>query len=118
MTLKNVLIGFLAAVLLLVGYAVHAGIAIVSVHSPDTNLWIPVPVALGHVVGMFIDLPMPKDREIEELMEYRVLAAELLRQLHDLPDCNLVEVDKRDEKVRIFKQGTRFALMWTIRMST
>jgi hypothetical protein len=105
MTLKNVMLGFLAVVLVLVGYAVHAGIAIISVHSPNENLWIPVPVALGHVVGKFIDLPIPKQGEIETLMEYRAVAADLLRQLHDLPDCSLVEVDSRNEKVRVFKQG-------------
>jgi hypothetical protein len=105
MTLKNVLLGFLIGSLLLVGYAVHAGVAIVRVKDSDTNLWIPVPIALGHLVGNFIDLPLPKDEQVEEFLEFRPAVAEILRQLHDLPDCTLVEVDKRNEKVRISKQG-------------
>ena len=105
MTLKNVLLGFLIGVLLLVGYAVHAGIAVVSVKDPDMHLWIPVPIALGHLAGAFIDLPLPKDPEIEKLLEYRSAAAVIIRQFHDLPDCTLVEVDKQNEKVRISKQG-------------
>jgi len=105
MTLKNVLLGFLIVVLLLIAYAVHAGIAIVSVNDPDTHLWIPVPIAVGHLVGSFLDLPLPKEPEIEKFIEYRSAAAEIVRQLHDLPDCTLVEVDKQNEKVRISKRG-------------
>jgi hypothetical protein len=77
----------------------------VNVNGPEARLWIPVPIALGHLVGKFIDLPLPKEQEIEEFMEYRSAAAAIVRELHDLPDCTLVEVDKRNEKVRISKQG-------------
>jgi hypothetical protein len=105
MTLKNIFLGFLIGVLLLVGYAIHAGIALVSVRSPEARLWIPVPIALGHLVGKFIDLPLPKEQQIEELMGYRTALAAIVRELHDLPDCTLVEVDKQNEKVRISKLG-------------
>jgi len=105
MTLKNFCIGFLIATLLLIGYVVEAGIAVVHVKTPDTHIWIPVPVAVGHLVGKFIDLPLSQEPEFETLLDYGEEAVEIVRQLKDLPDSILVEVSKTRERVRIFKRG-------------
>jgi len=56
--LKYIFIGLLTCFLLLVGYVVQAGIAIVHVRTPDTRLWVPVPVALGSIAGRLIDVPL------------------------------------------------------------
>jgi len=105
MTLKNFCIGFLIVALLVIGYVVEAGIAVVHVKTPDTHIWVPVPVALGHLAGKFIDLPFSQEPEFEKVLEYREAVVEILRQLQDLPDSNLIEVSKTKEHVRIFKRG-------------
>jgi hypothetical protein len=105
MSIKNVFIGFLIFVLLLIGYAVHAGVAVIHVRTPEARIWFPVPVALGRIVGEFINLPLSESPEFESLLEYREAAAEVLRQLQSLPDSNFVEVSKADEHVRIFKRA-------------
>ncbi len=105
MTLKNFIIGVLIAILLLVGYAVHAGIALVHVKSPDTHLWIPIPVSLGRAIGHFIELPASGNEAWEEVLQHREAAIEILRQLHDLPDADFVEVVSSTEKVKIIKRS-------------
>jgi len=105
MTVKNFFIGLLIVTLLVVGYVVEAGIAVVHVKTPDTHIRVPVPVALGHLVGKFIDLPISSEPEFEKLLEYREAAAGILHQLKELPDSDLIEVSKTKEHVRIFKRG-------------
>jgi hypothetical protein len=105
MSIKNVFIGFLILLLLLIGYAIQAGVAVIHVTTPEARFWFPVPVALGHLVGEFINIPRSECPELESLLEYREAAAEVLRQLQDLPDSDFVEVRKANEHVRIFKRG-------------
>ena len=105
MTFKNFFTGFLIVVLLLTAYVIHAGFVVVRVKSPAANLWIPVPIALGHLAGAFVNLSMSNHKEFETAFEYREAATEILSQIKDLPDSDFVEVTKPNEHVRIFKRG-------------
>src|SRR6478736_3906045 len=110
MTFKNFFTKFFIVVLLLTAYVIHAGFVVVRVKSPDTNLWIPVPIALGHLAGTFFTLPLPHDTEFEKAMEYREAATEILSQIKDLPDSDFVEITKPNEHVRIFKRGNSLCI--------
>jgi len=103
--LKYIFIGLLTCFLLLVGYVVQAGIAIVHVRTPDTRLWVPVPVALGSIAGRLIDVPLKMERDFQEVWQYREAAAEILSQLPGLPDADFVEVRNGRDHVRIFKRA-------------
>jgi len=103
--LKYIFIGLLTCFLLLVGYVVQAGIAIVHVRTPDTRLWVPVPVALGSIAGGLVDVPLKMERDFQEVWQYREAAAEILRQLPGLPDAEFVEVRSGRDHVRIFKRA-------------
>jgi hypothetical protein len=105
MVLKKIALGLLISLLVMVALVVQAGIAIVDIRTPDTRLWIPVPLLLGHIAGEFVDLPLNKDEDLKEFMEYRPLIAELLKQFKNLPDVELVSVERHDEQVRIYKQA-------------
>jgi hypothetical protein len=105
MTLKNFFTGFLIVVLLLAVYVIHAGFVVVQVKSPKANVWVPVPIALGHLIGAFVNIPLACQPEFEKALEYREAAAEILSQMKDLPDADLVEVTKPNEHVQIFKRG-------------
>jgi len=98
---KYIFIGLLTCFLLLVGYVVQAGIAVVHVRTPDTRLWIPVPVALAYLV----DVPFKMERDFQDVWQHREAAAEILRQLPGLPDADFVEVRSGREHVRIFKRA-------------
>ena len=102
---KYIFLGLLTFSLLLIGYVVQAGIAIVHVRTPDTKLWVPVPVALGSIAGHLVNIPLRMDRDFKEVWEYREAAAEILGQLPGLPDADFVEVRKGREQVRIFKRS-------------
>lgn len=101
---KYIFIGLLACFLLLVGYVVQAGIAVVRVRTPDTHVWVPIPVALGHFAGNFIDLPLKQEKEFQELWQHREAVTELLKHVPGLPDADLVEVRRGQDHVRIFKR--------------
>jgi hypothetical protein len=103
--LKYIFIGLLTCFLLLVGYIVQAGIAVVHVKTPDTRLWVPVPVALGSIAGHLIDMPLKMEHNFQEVWQYREAAAEILRQLPGLPDADFVEVRNGREQVHIFKRA-------------
>jgi hypothetical protein len=103
--LKYIFIGLLTCFLLFVGYVVQAGIAIVHVRTPDTRLWVPIPVALGSIAGHLINVPLKMERDFQEVWQYREAAAEILGQLPGLPDADLVEVRRNGEQVRIFKRA-------------
>src|SRR5262245_12643941 len=105
MTLKNFVTGFLIVVLLLAVYIIHAGFVVVHVRSPQANIWVPVPIGLGHIIGSFANVPLTCRPEVEKALEYREAAVEILSQMKDLPDADLVEVTKPNEQVRIFKRG-------------
>ena len=73
--------------------------------TPDTHLWVPVPVALGSIAGHLVDIPLKMERDFHEVWQYREAAAEILRQLPNLPDAEFVEVRNRRDHVRIFKRA-------------
>ncbi|MBM3803144.1 MAG: hypothetical protein FJW26_12660 [Acidimicrobiia bacterium] len=102
--LKYIFIGLLAAFLLFVGYMVQAGIAIVRVKTPDAQVWVPVPVALGTIAGHLVDVPLRLEQHSQEVWQYREAVAEILRQLPSLPDADFVEIRKGREQVHIFKR--------------
>ena len=88
--IKKIFLGFLIIFLLFGAYAVHAGVAVVQVKSPDTQLWIPVPIALGQLAASFIKLPLSKREKFRELLQYRELLQEGVNELVNMPDADLV----------------------------
>lgn len=102
---KYIFLGFLVFMLLLVSYVIEAGIAIVHIKTPDARIWVPVPVALGHLAGKMVDIPLKMEPDFQEIWQYREAAVEILRQLPGLPDADFVEVSKAQEHVRIFKRA-------------
>ena len=105
MTFKNFVTGFLIVVLLLTLYVIQAGFVVVHVKSREANIWVPVPIAMGQLVGAFINFPLHYQSEFEKALEYREAVTEILSQLKDLPDTDLVEVTRPHEHVRISKRG-------------
>jgi hypothetical protein len=103
--LKKICLGFLMVFLLFSAYALHAGVAVVQVKSPDTRLWIPIPIALGQLAGSFIRVPLSKREKFRELLQYRELLREGMVELLKMPDADLVEIRKADEHVLIYKRG-------------
>ena len=71
LALKKILLGCLAVFLLFMIYAVHAGVAVVQVKAPDTRLWIPIPIALAQLAGNFIEVPLSKQEEFRQFLQYR-----------------------------------------------
>lgn len=108
--LKKIFFGFLIIFLLFGAYAVHAGVAVVQVKSPDTQLWIPVPIALGQLAASFIELPMSKREKFRQLLQYRDLLREGMNELVNMADADLVEIHKADEHVLIYKRGNYLLL--------
>ncbi|MFN8009349.1 MAG: hypothetical protein U0V70_20435 [Terriglobia bacterium] len=108
-------IGLTLLVLMAVGifYVIESGFAIIRVKTPDTNLWLPVPIAFGELAGKMVTLPLQQDQQLKELWKYREEFGEILRQLPGLPDANFVEVQNSKEQVRIFKQGDSFCVQVT-----
>jgi hypothetical protein len=105
LVLKKICLGFLIVFLLFITYAVHAGVAVVNVKTPDTRLWIPIPIALAQLAGNFIKVPLSKQEEFRQLLRYREPLKESLSQLLEMPDADLVEVRKADGHVLIYKRG-------------
>jgi len=105
LALKKILLGFLAVFLLFMIYAVHAGVAVVQVKAPDTRLWIPIPIALAQLAGNFIEVPLSKQEEFRQFLQYREPLKEGLNQLLVMPDADLVEVRKGGEHVLVYKRG-------------
>jgi len=105
MLLKKICMGILISFLLMAALVIQAGIAVVDIKTPDTRLWIPVPLLIGHVIGAFIELPISKEKDFKEFLEYRPVIIQLLKQFKDLPDAELVTVESKKENVRIFKQA-------------
>lgn len=105
MILKNILLGFLIVSAVLAAYVIHTGIAVLHVKTPDVHLWIPVPVALGHLAGNFVKLPLAKASQWEKFREHRKDIIDIVRQLKEVPDADLVEVTNAKEHVRIFKRA-------------
>ena len=102
---KYIFLGLFVLMLLAVSYVIEAGIAIVHIKTPDARLWFPVPVALGHLAGKMVDIPLKMEPDFQEIWQYREAAIEILRQLPGLPDADFVEVSKAQEHVRIFKRA-------------
>lgn len=102
---KKIFLGFLIVVSLFIAYAVHAGVAVVQVKSPHTRLWIPIPIALGRLVGNFIELPLSKQEKFRKFLQYREPLQESMNELLKMPDADLVEVRKAGEHVFVYKRG-------------
>src|ERR1044071_1833351 len=105
LVLKKIFLGFLIVFLLFITYAVHAGVAVVKVKTPDTRLWIPIPIALAQLAGRFIEVPLSKQEEFRQFLQYREPLKESLNQLLEMPDADLVEVRKASGDVLIYKRG-------------
>jgi len=105
LVLKKIFLGFLIVFLLFITYAVHAGVAVVQVKTPDTRLWIPIPIALAQLAGGFIEVPFSKQEEFRQFLQYSKPLKEGLNQLLEVPDADLLEVRKAGEHVLIYKRG-------------
>ena len=108
--MKKILLGLLIIFLLFSAYAVHAGVAVVQVKSPDTQLWIPVPIALAQLAGRFVRVPLSKQEKFREVWQYRALLKEGMNELVNMPDADLVEIRKTDEHVLIYKRGDQILI--------
>lgn len=98
-----------AAVMLpvfLVGGAVmNASVMLVDVHDADgTHIVVPVPLTLAQAALTFAP-DEAKRIQAPELAEYLPHAGRILEELRKAPDGLLVEVEERDEHVRIAKEG-------------
>ena len=102
---KNICMGFLLFLLIITAYIMEAGFAVVDVSTPDARIWIPLPLAIGHWAGDLVSIPLERQAAWKKIMPYRQAAAEILRQVKDLPDTDFVTVQKANEQVRIYKQG-------------
>ena len=105
LVLKKIFLGFLIVFLLFITYAVHAGVAVVKVKTPDTRLWIPIPIALAQLAGKFIEVPLSNQEEFRQFLQYREPLKESLNQLLEMPDADLVEVRKAGRHVLVYKRG-------------
>ena len=105
LVLKKIFLGFLIVFLLFITYSVNAGVAVVQVKTPDTRLWIPIPIALARLAGNFIEVPLSKQEEFRQFLQYSEVLKEGLKQLLEMPDTDLVEVRKAREHVLIYKRG-------------
>jgi hypothetical protein len=108
--LKKIFLGLLMVFLLFSAYALHAGVAVVQVKSPDTQLWLPIPIALGQLAGSFIKVPLSKQEKLRHFLQYRELLKEGMNELLNMPDADLVEIRKADEHVQIYKRGNYLLL--------
>ena len=91
-------------------YVIQAGFALVSVRTPDTRMWLPVPIALGQIVGKMVEFPLKRDEQFQEFWKYREEVGQLLRLLPGLPDAEFVEVQSAKQQIRIFKRGDSFCV--------
>lgn len=102
--------GKLAAAILLptflVGGAVmNASVMLVDVHDSDgTHIVVPVPLSLAQAALTFAPDDV-KRIEAPEVAEYLPYAEGILEELRKAPDGLLIEVEERDEHVRIAKEG-------------
>jgi hypothetical protein len=91
-------------------YVIQAGFAIVKVTTQDTRIWLPVPIALGQLVGKMVEFPLKHDEQFQEFWKYREEIGQILHLLPGLPDADFVEVQSAKEHVRIFKRGDSFCV--------
>jgi hypothetical protein len=94
-------------------YVIQAGFAIVRVSTQDTRIWLPVPIALGQLVGKMVALPLKQDEQFQEFWKYREEIGQILHLLPGQPDADFVEVKSAKEQVRIFKRGDSFCIQVT-----
>lgn len=96
---------------------VHSGVITVSVvdHSNGgTRIFVPVPAALVNLGVDTLPLWMPAEerRQMQtELAPYREHLLALGRELAEMPDTTLVEVETDDEHVRVIKEGDTFRVI-------
>ena len=96
---------------LLAASVVRAGTLRVKIHEPGPeglNVNVAIPAAVVHL-GLSV-LPWMLDDDVTakirtDLGEHRHAVAAALRELEDVPDAVLVDVENATEKVRISKEG-------------
>lgn len=110
---KYIALGLLVLFTAGIIYVIQAGFAIVKVSTPDTRIWLPVPIALGQLVGGMVEIPLRHDEQFEEFWKYREEIGQILHLLPGLPDADFVEVQSKKEQVRIFKRGDSFCIQVT-----
>ena len=76
-------------------YVIQAGFAIVKVSTQDTRIWLPVPIALGQLVGKMVALPLKQDEHFQEFWKYR----EEIGQIFKRGDSFCIQVTSPDEQV-------------------
>jgi hypothetical protein len=129
---KILLISFAVGALMLLGSGfivagtvAHSGLVTVSIHEegPDgVDLFIPVPaglvkagISLAPLVLSMIDdhgVDQELERFREELDVILPVVIEMLDLLETLPDATLVEVESRNEYVRVSKEGGKIRVLF------
>ena len=101
-----------SAVLLLAGSVVTQGVVTVKVNQTasagGTNLYVPVPaglIYLGIDLLPLLDRDHGMSRARREMGAWAPVAAAALQSLEDCPDAVLVDVQDRNESVKIAKVG-------------
>jgi len=108
--LKTAAAVLLSIPLLLLGLVASTGLVVVDVKSSDgPRLVIPVPLLLARAAVGFVP-EAATEVEIPELGEYSEIAGRIVAELRECDDAVLVEVDDRDDHVRIEKIGDEIAI--------
>ncbi len=66
---KYIALGLLVLFTAGIIYVIQAGFAIVKVSTQDTRIWLPVPIALGQLVGKMVALPLKAGRAVSRILE-------------------------------------------------
>jgi len=108
--LKTAAAVLLSIPLLLLGLVASTGLVVVDVKTSDgPRLVIPVPLLLARAAVGFVP-EAATEVEIPELGEYSEIAGRIVAELRECDDAVLVEVDDRDDHVRIEKIGDEIAI--------
>jgi hypothetical protein len=106
----------IGATLLLAGSLVTHGVVTVNVHETQkggTCLYLPVPAALVYL-GLDLLPLLDRDGELararQEAGPWAPVAVAALESLEDCPDAVLVDVQERDETVKIVKVGRKIEI--------
>ena len=110
---KYIALGLLVLFTAGIIYVIQAGFAIVRVRTSDTRIWLPVPIALGQIVGKMVEFPLKHDEQFQEFWKYREEIGKILHLLPGLPDADFVEVQSTKQQIRVFKRGDSFCVQVT-----
>lgn len=107
--LIKIISGFAVGVLLLFSACtiavLNAGVGSVYINDDEVTLWLPVPV-LAADLALYLT-PADVIRDIrEDLHPWKDLILSSVHELDEWPDATFVEIDTRNERILVKKNGT------------